>query len=225
MIPEPPAAPGAPADHVAPSPQPVQPVHARKHGWLREAVAALVFIAAVGAARSSVADHYFVPTGSMIPTVEVGDRVMVNKLAYGVRAPFADRPLLSWSGPRPGDVVVLSSPEDGVTLLKRVVAVPGDVVAVHQGQLWINSVPVRIEHDGSGLREALGQGSHPLQLTRGGGLDFGPVQVGPEQYLVLGDNRGESHDGRAFGLVHRRAIFGRALSVWMRQGQLCWHRL
>ena len=103
--------------------------------------------------------------------------------------------------------------------------VPGDVVEVHQGQLWINSVPVRIEHDGSGLREALGQGSHPLQLTRGGGLEFGPVQVGPEQYLVLGDNRGESHDGRAFGLVHRRAIFGRALSVWMRQGQLCWHRL
>lgn len=219
MLSEPPAAPAAPG---AP---PAQPAPARKHGWMREAMAAVAFIGAVGVARSSVADHYFVPTGSMIPTVEVGDRVMVNKLAYGMRVPFADQPVVSWSGPRAGDVVVLNSPEDGVTLLKRVVAVPGDVVEVRQGQLWINSVPVRIEHDGAGLREALGQGGHPLQLTRGGGQDFGPVQVGPDRYLVLGDNRGESHDGRAFGLVHRQAIFGRALSVWMRQGQLCWHRL
>jgi signal peptidase I len=219
MIPETPVSPPlAPAT-------PAQSAGTRKHGWLRETVAVLAFIAAVGAARSSVADHYFVPTGSMIPTVEVGDRVVVNKLAYGVRVPFADAPLVSWSGPRAGDVVVLSSPEDGVTLLKRVVAVPGDVVEVHQGQLWINAVPVPIQHDGAGLREALGQGGHSVQLTRGGGLDFGPLQVGADQYLVMGDNRGESHDGRAFGLVTRQAIFGRALSVWMRQGQLCWHRL
>jgi signal peptidase I len=218
MLPEPPQAPDTP-----PAPQ-AQPGSTRKNGWLREVVAAMVFIAAVGAARSSVADHYFVPTGSMIPTVEVGDRVVVNKLAYGMRVPFAERPLVSWSGPRAGDVVVLDSPEDGVTLLKRVVAVPGDVVEVHQGQLWINSVPVPIQHEGAGLREALGRG-HALQLTRGGGMDFGPVQVGADQYLVMGDNRGESHDGRAFGLVHRQAIFGKALSVWMRQGELCWHRL
>jgi signal peptidase I len=192
---------------------------------LRETIAVLAFIAAVGATRSSVADHYFVPTGSMIPTVEVGDRVMVNKLAYGMRVPFSDALLLSWGQPRAGDVVVLSSPEDGITLLKRVVAVPGDVVEVHQGQLWINGLPVPIEHDGAGLREALGRGGHPLQLTRGGGMDFGPVQVGADKFLVMGDNRGESHDGRAFGLVSRDAIFGRALSVWMRSGQLCWHRL
>lgn len=197
----------------------------RKHGWLREGLALLAFIAAVGATRSSVADHYFVPTGSMIPTVEVGDRVMVNKLAYGMRVPFSEKLLVPWGRPRAGDVVVLSSPEDGVTLLKRVVAIPGDLVEVHQGQLWINGKPVPIEHDGRGLREALGQGGHPLQLTRGGGLDFGPVEVGAEQYLVMGDNRGESHDGRAFGLVTRQAIFGKAFSVWMRQGQLCWQRL
>jgi signal peptidase I len=197
----------------------------RTKGWLREGVALLAFIVMVGATRSSVADHYFVPTGSMIPTVEVGDRVVVNKLAYGVRVPFSDRLLFRSKGPDHGDVVVLASPEDGITLLKRVVAVPGDVVVVHEGQLWINGLPVPIQNDGSGLREALGRSVHPLQLTRGGGLDFGPVQVGPDQYLVMGDNRGESHDGRAFGLVERQAIFGKALSVWMRQGELCWRRL
>ena len=217
--------PGPPTSASDPRPGSGRGLHRAGKSWLREGVALLAFVAMVGATRSSVADHYFVPTGSMIPTVEVGDRVVVNKLAYGVRVPFSERLLYRSKGPDHGDVVVLASPEDGITLLKRVVAVPGDVVVVHEGQLWINGLPVPIEHDGSGLREALGRSVHPLQLTRGGGLDFGPVQVGPDQYLVMGDNRGESHDGRAFGLVERRAIFGKALSVWMRQGELCWHRL
>jgi signal peptidase I len=64
-----------------------------------------------------------------------------------------------------------------------------------------------------------------LQLTRGGGYDYGPVVVGRDQYLVMGDNRGESHDGRAFGLVDRNAIFGRAFAVWMRDGDPCWLKL
>jgi signal peptidase I len=67
--------------------------------------------------------------------------------------------------------------------------------------------------------------AHGVRLTRGGGPDYGPVRVGPEHYLVMGDNRGESHDGRTFGLVERRAIMGKALSVWMRDGHPCWRKL
>jgi signal peptidase I len=192
---------------------------------LREVLTVLVFVAAVGVARASVADHYFVPTGSMIPTVEVGDRVVVSKLAYGLRVPFTDATVFSFTGPDPGDVVVLRSPEDGITLLKRVVAVPGDLISVHEGRLWRNGAPVPVGYDGAQLWEALGRRAHPLRLTHGGGMDLAPMQIGADEYLVMGDNRGESHDGRAFGVVHRKAIMGRALSVWMRQGDLCWRRL
>jgi signal peptidase I len=203
------------------------PAASKRRQWVRDGLTVLAFIAAVGATRASVADHYYVPTGSMIPTVEIGDRVVVSKLAYGLRVPFVDATLLAFEGPQAGDVVVLRSPEDGITLLKRVVAVPGDVVGVHEGQLWRNGTPVpvaQLDPDGP-LWEGLGKGGHPLRLTRGGGMDLPPLRVGPEEYLVMGDNRGESRDGRAFGLVQRGAIMGKALSVWMRQGDLCWRPL
>ena len=197
----------------------------RPPGWLRELLGLLAFVTALAAARSSLADHYHVPTGSMIPTVAVGDHVIVNKLAYGVRVPFAGRQLIDFAGPRRGDVVVLDSPEDGITLLKRVVAVPGDRVEVQGGMLNINGQPVPLRADHGALYENLGGKTHLLQLTRGGGYDLPPTVVGKDQYLVMGDNRGESHDGRVFGLVKRDAIFGRAVAVWMRQGDLCWRRL
>ena len=197
----------------------------RSSGWRREVLGLMVFVAALAGARSSLADHYHVPTGSMIPTVAVGDHVVVNKLAYGLRVPFAGLSVIDFAGPRRGDVVVLDSPEDGVTLLKRVVAVPGDLVEVQGGMLSINGVPVPLQLEQGALYERLGEHRHPLQITRGGGFDYGPVAVGADQYLVMGDNRGESHDGRSFGLVDRHAIFGRASAVWMRDGDLCWRRL
>jgi signal peptidase I len=217
--------PGADASPTPPSGRSRPPGWGRAPGWLREGLGLLAFVIALAAARSSLADHYHVPTGSMIPTVAVGDHVLVNKLAYGLRVPFAGQQLVDFSGPRRGDVVVLDSPEDGITLLKRVVAIPGDTVEVQGGMLTINgaAVPLRLDH--GALYEALGDNPHLLQLTHGGGYQFGPMVVGKDKYLVMGDNRGESHDGRAFGLVERHAIFGRALAVWMREGGLTWKRL
>lgn len=192
---------------------------------IRGALSLVGFALALLAARSSLADHYFVPTGSMIPSVEIGDRLIVNKLAYAVRIPFSDLVLASWQGPARGDVVVLRSPENGITLLKRVAAVPGDEVAVMDGHLWINGNSVPVARDGSQLLEWLGPSAHPVRLTSGGGPNYGPVRLGPEEYLMLGDNRGESHDGRSFGLVERRAILGKALGVFMRDGHPGWHTL
>jgi signal peptidase I len=175
--------------------------------------------------RSSLADHYQVPTGSMIPTIQVGDRVVVNKVAYGVRLPFTDVQLVERGGPQRGDVAVLRSPENGDTLIKRVVAVPGDEVAVRGGRLWINGQAVPVAQDHGGIVEVLGGKAHALSLADAGGPDFGPVQLGDDDYLVMGDNRGNSHDGRAFGLVGRQSFFGRALGVYWREGRPAWNGL
>lgn len=193
--------------------------------WVRELVSLAGFALALFAARSTFADHYFVPTGSMIPTVEIGDRVLVNKAAYALRVPFSDLVVAQLHRPERGDVVVLRSPENGITLLKRLVAIPGDEVAVVDGMLWINRRAVPVAHQSGAVIERLGHTAHPIRLTSGGGPQYGPVRLESDEYLVLGDNRGESHDGRAFGLVDGRAILGKALGVWMRDGHPGWHPL
>ena len=178
----------------------------------------LVVAAVAFTARASLADHYVVPSGSMQPTVQIGDHVVVNKLAYGLRVPLTELYVLDTTGPARGDVVVLSSPEDGKVLLKRVVALPGDRVRVEDGTIEINGALVPIANDGGTVIESLGATSHALDLSSGGGPDFGPVTVPDSQYLVLGDARGNSNDGRYFGFVPKRAILGRAAAVVVRSG-------
>ena len=174
------------------------------------AVTVLVLLSA----RSSLADHYLVPSGSMEPTVETGDHIFVNKGAYGVRVPFTHTIAARFDGPKVGDVVVLDSPEEDKVLLKRVVATPGVTVEVRAGHVVLDGVEAPID----GGVEQLAGVRHPVSLDRGGGPDFGPVQLGDDQYLVLGDNRGDSRDGRYFGLVDRTAILGRAVGVYWRGG-------
>lgn len=176
--------------------------------------------------RASFADHYRVPTGSMEPTVKPGDHVCVEKSAYGLRVPLASEGggyVARWSHPARGDVVVLRSPETGETLLKRVVAIGGDEVAVEDGRVRIDgrSVPT---HEVAGARtEELGR---PHVLARdGGGPDLAPTRVPLGKVLVLGDARGNSHDGRAFGFVDESEIFGRARSVCLRDSAPTWQPL
>src|SRR3954452_21883725 len=121
------------------SPPPARPDRppSRRARWLREGISIAGFALALFAARSTLADHYYVPSGSMIPSVEIGDRLIVNKLAYALRVPFSELVLAKRHGPSRGDVVVLKSPENGITLLKRVAAIPGDEVAVNEGRLEI----------------------------------------------------------------------------------------
>jgi signal peptidase I len=176
-------------------------------------------------ARASLADHYQVPTGSMEPTVVPGDHVCVDKRAYGLRAPLAEGYLTTWGGPARGDVVVLRSPETSDVLLKRVVAVPGDQVEVRDGRVSLGGVPVpvtpREPRAASALVESLGA-PHTIRVEQGGGPDLEPVVVPPGRYLVLGDNRGSSHDGRSFGFVDGAAILGRAASVCVRGASPTW---
>jgi len=192
--------------------------------------------------RSAVADWNVVPTGSMEPTILPGDRIFVNKLAYGLRVPFTKLRLGTWSAPDRGDVVVLLSPSDGTRLVKRVVAVPGDEVALRDDVLWLNGRPSRYEPLSaptparvSGAtaaapataapdqrlqaleRPPLGvEGEeHSIQLlpTRPALRDFGPIRIPAGEYLVLGDNRNASADSRVFGLVPEAQILGEAEAV------------
>src|SRR5881398_2860983 len=105
---------------------------------LHEIKVFLVMILIISSLRSALADWNDVPTGSMKPTIQEGDRVVVNKLAYDLKVPFTMIELAKWGDPKRGDIVVLFSPEDGVRLVKRVVAVPGDRIEMRDEQLFVN---------------------------------------------------------------------------------------
>jgi signal peptidase I len=188
----------------------------------RELVTVAVAIAVVVTARTSLADHYVVPSGSMLPTVQIDDHVLVDKIAYGVHVPLLDKYALHLGAPEHGDIVVLKSPEDGRTLLKRVVAVPGDRVTVVDGVVTIDGREAPIVDRDGGEVEELGHHEHPVSLAYGGGPDYGPLIVPAGQYLVMGDNRGDSRDGRTFGLVVGDAILGRVEGVFLRHGAPTW---
>lgn len=169
------------------------------------AVAAVAFTA-----RASFADHYRVPSGSMEPTVHTGDHIVVAKAAYGIRVPLTDEYVVRFGHPSRGEVVVLESPENGTVLLKRVVAVAGEEVEVRDGHVLI---------DGHAVVEPW------ASVAMGGGPDFGPTRVPKGKLLVLGDNRGNSHDGRALGWIDESGVLGRAFAIVSRDGRLVYESL
>lgn len=193
---------------------------------VRSALGTIAILFVPFAARASFVDHYKVPTGSMRPTVEIGDRVFVNKAAYGIRLPMASSYLVEMADPAHGDVVVLRSPEDpSIVLLKRVIAVPGDIVEVREGRVYLGGVEAPVSSHGDALIEQLGETEHELRLTMGGGPDYGPLTIPARKFLVMGDNRGDSRDGRSFGLVERDAFLGHAKGVVLRKGRPTWRSL
>ena len=186
--------------------------------WLRrEVLPMLVLLLLLGTARASFANHYQVPSGSMQPTLEPGDRVAVDMSAYGLRIPFTRHVLVERGQPRRGDVVVFDSPTDGTRLIKRVVAVAGDHVELRAGHLLINEVPMA--DPSQPAAERFGARVAQLDLADGGGPDIAGVVVPPGRVLVLGDHRGRSADGRWFGFVEADAIYARALAVYWRSGE------
>ena len=192
--------------------------------WRNEWFTFAMMVLLLTVARSSFANHYQVPSGSMEPTLMPGDRVAVNMMAYGVRVPFTDIELIDRGEPAPGDVVVFKSPTDGTRLIKRVVAVSSDTVAVVDGRLWIDGRPL---HDvDNGDIEHFGTRDVHLDLRDGGGPDLATVTVPAGMALVLGDHRGNSQDGRFFGLVPMKSLYARASAIYYRSGEgLGWKEL
>lgn len=179
---------------------------------LREYLPVVLTAVLLMAARSSLADHYVVPSGSMQPTLVPGDRVLVDKRAYGLRVPFTRLELAPGGRVRRGEVVVFDAPDTRMRLIKRVVAVGGDRVEVRQGRVFVNGRPAgrgadTEQYDGRTVR---------LDLGLGGGPDLPPTRVPEGALLVLGDARGNSRDGRWFGFVREDDVYAHALGVYFR---------
>jgi signal peptidase I len=198
--------------------------------------------------RAMVIETYYVPSESMLPTLLIGDHMLVNKFAYGARIPFTDWRLPGLRDPQRGDVVVFDLGRDGPSkicpldrcpgytregFVKRIVGLPGDTVEIRDGRVILNGTPVSLEHDGESFVDEAGRALHvrteALGDARHAVLDD-PQRVGLEQvritipegrYFMMGDNRDNSNDSRAWGTVRSSELKGPVMRIywsWNNQG-------
>ena len=160
--------------------------------------------------RVQIVEPFKIPSGSMKPTLQIGDYILVLKFWYGLRVPFVQAPVITWRSPSRGEVVVFTRPDDPATpgeddsaihIIKRIVGLPGETVEVKGAKAFINGAP---------LEEPYAQWVH------GGDGDFGPVTVPEGNVLLLGDNRDESKDSRYWTVpfLEEGRIKGRAVVVF-----------
>ena len=166
--------------------------------------------------RTFVIQAFKIPSGSMKPTLLVGDHILVNKFIYGIKLPFTDKILISLSEPERGDVVVFKFPLDtSKDYIKRVIGLPGDRVELVNKQLLINGQPT--------------EDPHASYSMNGSMRVFGPVTVPSGHLFVMGDNRDESSDSRVWGFVPRPYLKGKAFLIywsWDRKNYgVRWNRL
>jgi len=201
----------------------------RMRRTLRENRGFVAFLLLFGLFRTAVADWNPIPSGSMHPNLLEGDVVFVNRLAYDLKVPLTDTIVMRLGDPQRGDIVTFSSPKDGTRLIKRLIAIPGDRVEMRNKLLFINgeaaqyqSATAEPNHDALDApwqvrhaQEIAGGHSHQIQWLEGivGPDNFRTGTLGPNQYLMLGDNRDNSADSRYIGLVPRELLIGKALRV------------
>jgi signal peptidase I len=159
--------------------------------------------------RTFVVQAFKIPSGSMIPTLAIGDHILVNKFIYGVRIPFTEKTLIAVSKPARRDIIVFRFPEDeSKDFIKRVVGIPGDVVEIKKKVLYINDLAqqdeIYVNQKDDGVIPFIVQ-------TRD---NFGPVTVPQDSYFVMGDNRDHSLDSRFWGFVHDSKLKGRAFVIY-----------
>jgi signal peptidase I len=175
--------------------------------------------------RSFLVEPFQIPSSSMVPTLEVGDYILVNKYTYGIRLPVLRTKVWSLNEPQRGDVMVFFPPHMNDTyFIKRVVGLPGDTITYRQKRLYVNGKEIPEETlavmpDGASryqlALETLGDARHLVQddQTRPA-RDFS-VLVKPGHYFMMGDNRDNSSDSRVWGQVPEKDIVGKAFAIWM----------
>ncbi len=198
--------------------------------WIEYSKSFFPVILAVLVLRSFFVEPFRIPSGSMMPTLLVGDFILVNKFSYGIRLPVLNKKILEVGSPERGDVVVFRFPRDPrVDYIKRIVGLPGDHIAYRNKAIYLNGekagqIPAGIYvGKGSGLSmsgaservEQLGEIQHNiLIMPRAPSLE-GEFVVGEGEYFVMGDNRDNSNDSRFWGVVPEQNLVGKAFRIWM----------
>lgn len=185
--------------------------------FLQDNKGLFVFFILMFCFRSAVADWNSVPTGSMKPTIVEGDRILVNKMAYDIRIPFTHISLLKRGDPARGDIVVFDSKAANIRLVKRVVGLPGDIIAMRNNVLTINGTQLLYKPiNTDDFEENLLGINHAVRLRAFSHLaNFAAVKVPEDFYFMMGDNRNNSADSRVIGFVPRAEIIGRTKQVVM----------
>jgi signal peptidase I len=182
--------------------------------------------------RSFLFEPFKIPSGSMIPTLLIGDFIVVNKFAYGLRLPVVNRKFVSIGEPERGDVVVFRYPVDpSVNFIKRLVGLPGDTISYRSKRLYINGQEVPLAEQGRygsdevkcdtpradalRLTETLDGKSHDILLHANSGSRDQQWVVPEGHYFVMGDNRDRSNDSREWGFVPEDHLMGRAVGIWL----------
>jgi len=183
--------------------------------------------------RSFIFEPFKIPSGSMMPTLLIGDFILVNKYDYGIRLPVLHSKIIENETPERGDIAVFRYPEDpSIPFIKRVVGLPGDKISYYDKTLYINDLSVTqvlngrynatgsgIAMDGVSLRiEKLGGVEHEILVTPNRHSQEVETIVPDGQYFVLGDNRDNSKDSRFWGFVPDENLVGRAFMIWMNWG-------
>jgi signal peptidase I len=193
---------------------------------LKKNIGFLVFILMLTSIRWSIADHYHVPSGSMLPTIHIGDEIFVNKTAYQLKIPFTNISLMETGKPKRGDVIVFKYPKDESTLfVKRLIGLPGDTIEIRDGFVQITS-----HKTGKSLLKTLGVATlrngirffterghskmYAIQKTSKRKQTYGIRIIVPDnQYFVMGDNRDNSNDSRYWGFVPKKNIKGKGNNI------------
>lgn len=207
-----------------------RPAHAQEPWPVEWARSFFPVILVVFLIRSFVVEPFKIPSGSMIPTLLVGDFLLVNKFEYGLRLPVINTRISQGAPLQRGDVIVFRYPEDpSKDYIKRVVGLPGDTVAYANKQLIINGKPVPTDYvgdfsyiteqgyilDTQKYREQLGKHRHDILVIPESGMqDMEPITVPLGRYFVMGDNRDNSNDSRFWGFVPDENIVGKAMLIW-----------
>lgn len=191
----------------------LRPSSPAEKSFLREYGEAL-FIALLLALfiRAFVAQAFTIPSGSMIPTLLVGDYILVNKFGYGIRNPFSNKIWVPIGTPQRGDVVVFIFPEDPTKdYIKRVIGLPGDQVLIRNKKVFINGKPLETPQAVYSDPSIFPAPTRPTDPPRD---NFGPVTVPKDSLFVMGDNRDYSYDSRFWGFVPQDNLRGKAFIIY-----------